>query len=511
MGRFTKTISGCRTQRGQAVPIGLAAMLFATILTFALYNTAQTTSEKMRVTNAVDAATYSGLVYQARALNFQSYTNRAMVANQVSIAQTVSFVSWTRYLRIAARNLNNSIGWIPVVRPWTQAFYQVANQIQNVMDRIARIAIPVLDYLITGLSQSQRILHWATFASTQDVIREVVSRNDPSYEITPLGWAWMANNANNWRTFTTEYDSNFHQTRKANLIQRSRDGWSNGGSPGSAITNRDRGWTIRAADIGIIRIELVKGGQTQMFSRGARNNRNQNNIRWEYKAKDTLSIHLAWLCFTWRGPRTCRQEIPIGWGAAYLSESNNDLHNCSSGGWFWRDDDCPWSRNRIADRYAEQDKHRINAEYNGIRPYRDVANLDPDDSSPFDGRDPRLGLWLEVRKPGATIRTSSKVDGLGSPNNPAQTRNGLGTGMFRVNDQYAGNEVTAVSAGEVFFRRPVPRVAGRYGAQDSRDEYGNLFNPYWDVHLSDATRARAIAWAAKGVAPIADGGGAIGF
>lgn len=505
-----------KRQQGQALPLGIAAILFTTILAFTLYNTGQITSEKMRLTNAVDAATYSGLVYQARALNFQSYTNRAMVANQVSIAQVVSFVSWSKYVDIASRNLNSALGWFPAARPWTQAFRQIAQRFNQAVLRISRVAIPVLDYVIDGLSRSQGVLHYATMVSTQDVIREVVRRNDPNFQLTGLSVGWMGANAYNWNRFTTSYESNFYQNRMADVIQRSRDGWSNGGSPGSAVTGRDRGWAFTAANIGIVSVEVVKGGQTRLFSKGDLSDKNSNDLEWEWKGKDTLSLHLSWICLGRLGPTTCRQEIPLGWGAAFVSTDRTELDDCGAGDddggfWaFWRRG-CGWSRNRWADTLAEREKDNINVRYGGIRPYRDVANLDPERDGPFDGRDPRFGLWLEVRRPRAGLRTSSNVDGLGSPNEPADTRNGIGRGMFRVNDRLAGAEISAVSAGEVYFRRPAPRRPGRFGARDNLDEYGNLFNPYWDVHLTDAGAARALAWAAKGLVPVGEGGGAIGF
>ena len=53
---------------------------------FVMFNTGQVVSRKLLLSDAADAAAYSGLLWQARALNFQAYTNRAMVANEVSIA-----------------------------------------------------------------------------------------------------------------------------------------------------------------------------------------------------------------------------------------------------------------------------------------------------------------------------------------------------------------------------------------------------------------------------------------
>ena len=66
--------------------------------------------------------------------------------------------------------------------------------------------------------------------------------------------------------------------------------------------------------------------------------------------------------------------------------------------------------------------------------------------------------------------------------------NGIGPGVFRLNDNFAGGDMSAISKAEVFFRRP-----------DGRNEYANLFNPYWDVHLTSSRVERIASWALKGV------------
>ena len=103
------------SNKGQALPIGLALLAFSIFTGFVLFNTAQVSTDKMRLSNAADAAAYSGLLWQARAMNFQSYTNRAMVANQVSIAQAVTLHSWINYASVATNNVNTVLGGLPFV------------------------------------------------------------------------------------------------------------------------------------------------------------------------------------------------------------------------------------------------------------------------------------------------------------------------------------------------------------------------------------------------------------
>jgi len=478
-------------------------MMFTAILTLVLFNTGQVTSEKMRLTNTADAAVYSGLVWQARGLNFQAYMNRAMVANQVSIAQVVSLVSWSRYLRTAARNIARVTRWVPYLGAATTAFYQASIKLNEAVVYIAEIAVGILDGLLDVLRAAQQAVHAATGVSTQEIVRKVVERNDSRYRLTYLGQGLLVKNSADWYRFTKAYEDDDGLIRKADVISRSRDRFT-----------RDRGWSERMLDVGIVKVELVKAGETRLMRKekngggdddtwsGRRRSGGGSNLEWQWKGKDTLSVHLSWKCIKrWR-IRTCRDELPVGWGSALVSTNGKDIESCNDedgGFWFFGQGCPPWSRNRRAERLAEAQKDILDARYNGVRSYRDIADTGV--------KDPRLPLVVEVRVDHRSVRTSTKVKGIGSKTKPEETRNGIGTGMFRVADDFAepkvgggGAQLAAIAKGEVYFRRPVKRVPGRFGATDSKDEFGSLYNPYWDVHLLPADRERIASWASRGVA-----------
>lgn len=83
--------------RGQAsvfVVIVAAILVIAALL---VYNSGRAVATRIHLQNAADSAAYSGAVELARAYNFAAYSNRAMVANQVAIAQMVGLTSWARY------------------------------------------------------------------------------------------------------------------------------------------------------------------------------------------------------------------------------------------------------------------------------------------------------------------------------------------------------------------------------------------------------------------------------
>lgn len=496
-----KVLVGDR-QTGQALPLGIAAILFTAILTLTLFNTGQITSEKMRLTNAADAAAYSGLVWQARALNFQSYTNRAMVANQVAIAQMVSLVSWSNYLRVGARNIAAVTSWIPGVNAATRAFAESSQYMNSFIYQTAQVAVPIMDALISAMSASQPLVHQAATVTTHAIVRNVVARNDPNFELSRLSLGWLVHNAAKWNDFTDNYSSDDRLIRKADIISDSRDGFT-----------KDRGWSEGMVDVGIFKVKLVKGGETKLIREASEGDYGRSkDVEWEWKGKDTLSIHTKYWGCSWSGCGWRHNEIPVGWGSAYVTTGQKDLEYCENSlGWSFSFG-CPsWSDNKIAERLAEIEKTEIHG-HNGVRAYREIADLSDRN------KDPRLALAVEVTVPGGKVRTSSHVNGLGSPNNPAPSRNGIGQGMLRVNDGFASTAVggqsglSTVSKGEVYFRRPEARVAGKFGATDSLEEYGNLFNPYWGVRLVKADDARIQAWASKGLGDISSvgGGGQVG-
>ena len=95
-----------RRNSGQAMLLVVLLLPAVLIAGFMVYSAAQLTSAKMEVQNAADAAAYSVSTLEARDLNFMAYTNRAMVANDVGIAQIVGLASWAGSLR----SVNGQLG-----------------------------------------------------------------------------------------------------------------------------------------------------------------------------------------------------------------------------------------------------------------------------------------------------------------------------------------------------------------------------------------------------------------
>ena len=128
-------------ERGQVLALLLllwAAMLGGLLLVF---NSGQIVAAKVRLIGAADAAAYSAAVWQARALNFQAYMNRGIVANEVATAQLVSLRSWSAYMDQVLREAAT----VSVVAPPLAAPMQALARGWETMNEGLQRALPLLE------------------------------------------------------------------------------------------------------------------------------------------------------------------------------------------------------------------------------------------------------------------------------------------------------------------------------------------------------------------------------
>lgn len=89
-------------QRGQALPLAMTLLVAVAATVFFMFNSGQLVQEKIRLTNTADAVAYSAGVFEARVLNYDAYTNRAIIANEIAIGQAVGLASWAQYAGVTA-------------------------------------------------------------------------------------------------------------------------------------------------------------------------------------------------------------------------------------------------------------------------------------------------------------------------------------------------------------------------------------------------------------------------
>ena len=436
-------------QRGQALPLGLALAVVATLGALVLYNTGRVATDKARLANAADAAAYSGLLWQARALNYQAYTNRAMVANQVSIAQAVSLRSWTAYGERTADNIAKVLGVVPPMKVYAEGVAQVMGTLNDFVGPVADAMVGVIAGVNGALSASQDAMYAASFAATPEIVRAIARESDPLFRAdTAFANAGFAGNLDEWRGFTSRYEPEDIGPMRARteLINRSRDDFS-----------RERDWRLFKDfwfySTPLTRHKIFREGETELVA-----TEQGNRLQWEWRAVDTLSLQNRIFRF---GKSEKAQEAPIGWGAASASSGGRGGSPCTRSRWGIVD--CPTrTANAAAERKALRDPGTISG-YGGLSPFRSLSEERLEDARRTGN--PVLRLRTEVALDTSAVRASGQlVDGE----------------LLHTDVVAPGDRLSSISAAEVFYRRPDDAADAAMLSKEGATGY----NPYWDVRLS---------------------------
>jgi hypothetical protein len=426
-----------RRARGQSLIVVLAlvgTLAAALLLTF---NVGQLTNDKQRLINAADAAAYSGAQLQARSLNFQAYLNRAMIANEVAIAQAVSLRSWSRYMLITLDNINTVGQFIPYVGQVTRALDRIWEGVDRGVQPAMQSLEISLSIVVQAFSAAASSLNAATAGATGALVNDAIASNDSRFALTRGGAVLLARNANDWRALTRSYEGR-NRERQRDLILRSRDGFTT-----------TRVWTREAAEL----ISVRKRGGTELIGFDT------------WRGMDTLAVHRRDL-----GPfGGWRERTSVGWGSA---ENGARTRTRGFHGGSWRD-------NRRTAQRAENEVRRGRG-YRGVPTMRDVADTRR-------GSQPALELGVEVGLVRERLRDASRE----LPNAAVALTSGE-----RLTPQTVlpSNQVLAQARARVEF-------VTLEGRRDARRELPSVFSPYWRARLVPVPREqRATAALANGYA-----------
>ncbi|MFG6442182.1 apolipoprotein N-acyltransferase [Roseateles sp. LKC17W] len=462
-GRAVQPSLRLQAQRGQVLMAGVALILMSAGLLYYMVNSGQAVTEKMRVTNAADAAAYSAGVVEARALNYDAYLNRAMVANQIAIAQMVSVGSWVRYFA-------NAVDEVPasgtdiffMMSPSLEGYkilaifaatkvvleYYTGQSANYYADYVLQYGVgPIIaahDAVVVAMAASQGLVH----ANLTAGVRQKQIADDVAQAMDPQLKTQVVLASHGFDNFTKAY-ANDDRGRFADVTMRSRDGFS-----------RERNWTVSAPDIPLFKKngEMKKRAGTELIGYD------------EWRGMDTLELHgERFGCGKW-GLSWCGDiQKPLGWAAVNIPKNNCSGSGSSSGANGYHGN--AYGENRRTANKAEGEMERPGYYcFSGLPAVRELRNVAPN-------AELSTGITLFVTKDHAQLRTSGGA---------AQAKPSGQLALF--NDKPAGAKLAALARAQVFFDRISPRA-------DGRTEIASLYNPYWRVRLVAPTAVDR-AWAA---------------
>lgn len=443
-------------QQGQALVYGLFVLISGLAALFFLFNTGQLTREKTKLVNTADAVAYSAGLMNARALNFAAYTNRALIANEVAIAQMVSLSSWVQYVETHADSTarlgcqtqfsepigKGMVDYIPVCYFLFYAnAYGVIEPVAQAVERVAEAVTVPAETAKLALQAAQATMA-ATLPDVRLSVMNEVARANYAGDGEVLVDAVLkdAYASFDGRPFIQRYSEDERERfKQATLAATALDPFV-----------PSRSWRSEATiptcfDPSPHPDRVQRAGGTTLVGYD------------EWRALDTVSMWRYRLRGRW-APRCRASEDPLGYGAQVAGEG--------SGG----NDDAPGARaNPRATSQASSDDWN----YSGLPGFLELSSVARSHA------DPRLDFAVRVTRAATQTRTSDARAQLP----PSQRLN-------RYPGQPAQGVYAGVSASQAYFERPSPR-------SDGQAELASLFNPYWQVRLIDAAphAAAAAAWA----------------
>jgi hypothetical protein len=446
-----------RRQAGQALIFGLFTLMGGLAALFFLFNSGQLTAEKTRLVNTADAVAYSAGVMHARALNFDAYTNRALMANEVMIAQAVSMASWAAYAAGHSESAQTQMNclnqyavpvWLALAE-YVPACYSLAlgataaEGMRQSVSSVAQTVVSTAEVAKSALQAAQVNMAADLFLARQTLMQEVADANyvnDGSVRVDtlPLTDGFGPLGAN----FITRYaDNDRARFKDAVLTAAKRDqfvpvrSWSSANHMPCFLENK---------------AEFRRRGGTELIGFD------------EWRAMDTASLH-TWTFNIHLFYTSCDEdEQPLGTAS---TRAGNGSVSADDGFGGSRSD------NPVASAYASTNDWN----YSGLPSFYDLQKnaLQAADDSP-----PLLRFAIRLTRSKDQTRTSE-----GRSDVKPSGR------LSKFESKLSSDVLMAVSTAEVFFRKPVALSKGK-------TELASLFNPFWQVHListSNADIAQAIA------------------
>ncbi len=235
---------------------GLLFMGIAVIALILLFNQGVLTRDRVQVENAADAAAYSQAKLFARHQNLIAYTNRAIVANELSIGQVVALMSWSKRYANIPRWVNSFPAYqVPILLiPPKPSIADVLNAVtlpyQILGYGVRAAATPVMKIYPDVVSSFNMIMGFfqkafaiATFEAQARIPGEIVKQhqlNKPGdkLEVAPLSTMLLVQNF--ILTYFADYlpiDALLEQVRGANSgAGGAAGGGTAGGTSGGSTT-----------------------------------------------------------------------------------------------------------------------------------------------------------------------------------------------------------------------------------------------------------------------------------
>lgn len=480
---------------GQAVLWFLALIASISMVFVGVYSIGQLTSEKQKITNATDAAAYSGALVQARALNMMAYGNRMQIANEVLVAQALSIQSWAEYNHESvdnAKTVMDILAKIPYVNFVAAPLAAILGVMEGALEAFASAVNPVVDGVIFGEERVFDLFNIAGIAvftpgamqlAANEAAKSVLAENydtqagstdraPVSIRDIPLG----ALNAYGWDRAFAKYTktktvagSSDGRIAARDILLASRDEFSAGRKGPSGFLSYFFG-TNSLGNCVTGSIGSSRDGSSEL----------KDYERWEMQDTSRFEYELPGQC------KGKPNSIPFGWGRATAADQETKGDSKTN----------PHDFEGLR-AYSNTKTH---SGWSGVKALfdveRDTTNGRPDQDYFEDGNS-QLIFHFAAKKPPAQVRTNAALGFLDQDS----TNTVMGNPRLKTQALKDGGDeqLTAIAAAQVFFARPQKNsldftgIPLQRGENENHKEVASLYSPYWQVRLTTPSNAAMIA------------------
>ncbi|MEC5409517.1 pilus assembly protein TadG-related protein [Paraburkholderia sp. MPAMCS5] len=469
---------------GQALVPALIFLVIGCAGLYVAFNSFQMTSARIKLQNTADAAAYSAAVLQARDYNFSAYTNRAMVANQVTAAQVVALKSWIDELdaTYSSSDLDQTVNVLADHPAQWSTPKQIGkadiDPVRATLDALLPTVARNIGSLNRALSNAQANYHAAVFTAVPDTADAIAQLNQPDTRVT-TGYFTSPRNAAQlaaWSSYTATITpaGTLGQDDFADVVTNpaTLDGFVKNRDSMRSVAPKFQQLNDSANKIcgagSSFTINVTHDGGTQLRS---------DKSGWQ--SIDASTAHLRISCIG-----------PVESEAGYGGSANGNITSYMThppfaawqdwqgyGGYFnfgYTGSSQPgW---QVPDAMAEQFRAgpgpSLDPANGGLLPYQEVN-----------------GKQLAAQAPRITIEVTRNSDSL------VKTVGLQGGGRMKVDYNAAGGAMRALSSAKAYFVRPDEASvassligslldASQWARVDHATEYPSLFSPYWQATLA---------------------------
>lgn len=366
----SQSIRQFSAQRGQIFPLSLLfiGLIVSLIMFFGKY--ALDINRAHHRQNLADSAALSAATWRARALNFNAFANRALIAQDVYAAHLTEANAWAAYASMLAQRGQELAQIFPAAQPAAQSINQLVSVNEQVLNQLSELELFARTAPGVGLNDQLSLAQYAFLRSADGfglsaIANEVAQAADADAFAHIVGGDSFPQS---WSSVETDA----LKAQRQSLVWQSLNGRDLTPSPNEIHSMIDHRFEDQLAPIPTL--NCIPKSLKQLTARLVRES-SLERLDSGWRSSQTLSLHgwrRGWLLPVCGGQR---EVTAIAWSQRLSTESESQTENAKNAEINESPSSTTW-RNRQAQSRAQVDRSNFESFFGAGRLTRvDTENL----------------------------------------------------------------------------------------------------------------------------------------